>query len=126
MIEKLFLVAIGGACGAMLRFLSVSAFARMMGDVAWGTFFVNVVGSLVMGLSVAILVERFPDSAERFIPLITIGLLGGFTTFSAFSLDAIRLIEEGRISVAAVYISGSVVLSILALTIGLMIGRTLN
>ena len=126
MIEKLFLVAIGGACGAMLRFVSVSTFGRLMGDVAWGTFFVNVVGSLVMGLSVAILIERFPDSAERFIPLVTIGLLGGFTTFSAFSLDAIRLIEEGRISVAAAYFLGSVVLSILALTIGLMIGRTLN
>ena len=75
MIEKLFLVAIGGACGAMLRFVSVSTFGRLMGDVAWGTFFVNVVGSLVMGLSVAILIERFPDSAERFIPLVTIGLL---------------------------------------------------
>lgn len=126
MIEKLVLVAIGGACGAMLRFLSISAVDRMLGDIAWGTFFVNVIGSLCMGVAVALLVERYADSFERFIPLITVGLLGGFTTFSAFSFDAVRLIETGRISMATAYILGSVVLSVLALAMGLMIGRALG
>ena len=125
MIEKLLLVAAGGACGASLRFLSVSLFLRLTGDSASGTFFVNVVGSFLMGLAVVILAERFPDSGARYMPLITVGLLGGFTTFSAFSLDAIRLIEDGRVGWASAYIAGSVVLSILALVVGMFLGRTL-
>lgn len=126
MIEKLIFVAVGGACGAILRFLSVTTFARIMGDVSWGTLFVNVVGSLVMGLSVAILAERFPDAAQRLMPLITVGFLGAFTTFSAFSLDAIRLIEDGKIVWATAYIVGSVLLSVLALAAGLFIGRAFD
>ena len=125
MIEKLLLVAAGGACGASLRFLSVSAFLRLTGDSAFGTLFVNVVGSLLMGLAVVVLADRFPDTGARYLPLITVGLLGGFTTFSAFSLDAIRLIEDGRIGWATAYIAGSVVLSILALLVGMVLGRTL-
>ena len=125
MIEKLLLVAIGGACGAALRFLSVSAFVRLTGDTAFGTLFVNVVGSFLMGLAVVLLAARFPEAGARFMPLITVGLLGGFTTFSAFSLDAIRLIEDGRIAGASAYIAGSVVLSILALVVGMFLGRTL-
>ena len=125
MIEKLLLVAAGGACGASLRFLSVSAFLRMTGDTAYGTVFVNVVGSFLMGVAVVVLAERFPDAGARYMPLITVGLLGGFTTFSAFSLDAIRLIEDGRIVGASAYILGSVVVSILALVVGMYLGRTL-
>ena len=125
MIEKLLLVAIGGACGASLRFLSVSAFVRLTGDTALGTLFVNVVGSFLMGLAVVLLAARFPETGARFMPLIAVGLLGGFTTFSAFSLDAIRLIEDGRIAGASAYIAGSVVLSILALVVGMFLGRTL-
>ncbi len=125
MIEKLLLVAAGGACGASLRFLSVSAFLRMTGDTAYGTVFVNVVGSFLMGVAVVVLAERFPEAGARFMPLIAVGLLGGFTTFSAFSLDAIRLIEDGRIVGASAYILGSVVVSILALVVGMYLGRTL-
>ncbi|MEM7211987.1 MAG: fluoride efflux transporter CrcB [Pseudomonadota bacterium] len=125
MIGKLVLVALGGACGASLRYLCTTAALRIAGDTAWGTLFVNVVGSLVMGVAAILLVERFTEIGPRLMPLITVGLLGGFTTFSAFSLDAVRLFEDGRIGVAAGYVLGSVVLSILALFAGLLLGRAL-
>lgn len=124
MIDKLLLVALGGACGAVLRFASVSTVARMTGETAYGTLLVNVIGSLLMGIAAVILVERFPEAGAKYLPLITVGLLGGFTTFSAFSLDAVRLIEDGRIVGASLYILGSVMLSILALVVGVFLGRT--
>lgn len=124
MIDKLLLVAAGGACGASLRFLSVSAFVRLTGDTAYGTLFVNIIGSFLMGLTVVFVTERFPEAGPKTLPFVTVGLLGGFTTFSAFSLDAIRLIETGKITAALGYILGSVILSILALGAGLWIGRT--
>lgn len=124
MIDKLLLVALGGACGAVLRFASVSTVARMTGETAYGTLLVNVIGSLLMGIAAVILVERFPEAGSKYLPLITVGLLGGFTTFSAFSLDAVRLIEDGRIVGASLYILGSVMLSILALVVGVFLGRT--
>ena len=123
MIAKLLLVALGGACGASLRFLSVSAFMRVTGEVAWGTLFVNVAGSFLMGLAVVVLTARFPDAAPRALPFLTAGVLGGFTTFSAFSLDAVRLIEDGRLAWAGAYILGSVMLSVLALVAGMAVGR---
>ena len=125
MIDKLLFVALGGAVGASLRYLSVSAFLRMTGDTAYGTVFVNVVGSFAMGLIVVLVAARFPDAGARFLPLITVGLLGGFTTFSAFSLDAVRLIEDGRLVGASIYILGSVLFSILALVAGMALGRAL-
>ena len=123
MIEKLALVALGGACGASLRFLSVSAFVRLAGGTAWGTLFVNIAGSFLMGIAAVLLIERFPEATARLAPFVTVGLLGGFTTFSAFSLDAIRLIEDGKISAATAYVLGSVIFSILALVAGLLLGR---
>ena len=123
MIGKLVLVALGGACGASLRYLCTTAAMRLAGDTAWGTLFVNVVGSFLMGMAAILLVERFVDVGPRLLPLLTVGLLGGFTTFSAFSLDAVRLFEDGRVMLAAGYVLGSVVLSILALFAGLVLAR---
>lgn len=123
MIGKLVLVALGGACGASLRYLCTTAAMRLAGDTAWGTLFVNVVGSFLMGIAAILLVERFVDVGPRLLPLLTVGLLGGFTTFSAFSLDAVRLFEDGRVMLAAGYVLGSVVLSILALFAGLVLAR---
>lgn len=123
MIGKLVLVALGGACGASLRYLCTTAAMRLAGDTAWGTLFVNVVGSFLMGIAAILLVERFVDVGPRLLPLLTVGLLGGFTTFSAFSLDTVRLFEDGRVMLAAGYVLGSVVLSILALFAGLVLAR---
>ncbi len=105
------LVALGGALGAVLRFL-----ATLVWPAPWGVLAVNVAGSLAIG----VLAVRLPPAAALF--LVT-GVLGGFTTFSAFSLDTLRLIEGGRLGTAALYVGGSVGLSLLACWLGLWIGR---
>lgn len=125
MIEKVAAVAAGGALGAVLRYLGVAWIARLTGAGFMGTLFVNVVGSFLMGILAVVLMERFPGSFARFAPFLMTGILGGFTTFSAFSLDALSLIERGRILTAAGYIGGSVVLSIVALFAGLALARSL-
>lgn len=123
MIEKLVLVAVGGAIGAVLRFLSVGWVGRAMGEVAFGTIFVNVAGSFLMGVCAVLLLEKAPDGAARIAPFIITGVFGGFTTFSAFSLDAYRLYETGRTLAAAGYVGGSVLLSLLALFVGIALAR---
>ncbi|MCI4660370.1 MAG: fluoride efflux transporter CrcB [Neomegalonema sp.] len=117
-------VAIGGACGAVLRYLSVGLAARWLGvGFPYGTLFVNVAGSLLMGLLAAWLL---PKGTTQTGLLLMTGMMGGFTTFSAFSLDVIVLVERARWEAALLYIGASVLLAVLALTIGLMLGRALG
>ncbi len=123
--DKLLMVAAGGALGAVLRYASVGWIVRLTGAGFMGTLFVNVVGSFIMGLLAFILIERFPESSMRVAPFLMTGVLGGFTTFSAYSLDVIFLIERGRWITATWYAGGSVVLSVLGLFAGLMLGRSL-
>lgn len=117
-------VAIGGALGAVLRYLSVSQATAWFGaGFPFGTLFVNVLGSFVMGLAAHLLVR---DGAILPIsPMIMTGILGGFTTFSAFSLDAVRLYENGQTGAATLYVLGSVLLSISALVAGLALARAI-
>ena len=117
-------VAAGGAIGASLRWLVVRWAGQTLGlAFPYGTLIINVGGSLVMGVTAVIMMERFPGSWGRFGPFLMTGILGGFTTFSAFSLDALFLIERGRNLAAATYIGGSVMLSILGLWVGLTLAR---
>jgi CrcB protein len=119
-------VALGGALGASLRYLTVRAALRLLGPgFPWGTVAVNVLGSLIMGLAAVALMERFPGAWGRHAPFLMTGVLGGFTTFSAFSLDALSLWEKGRAATAALYVGGSVAASIAALVLGLVLGRAL-
>ncbi|MEX2520918.1 MAG: CrcB family protein [Paracoccaceae bacterium] len=121
---NLIIVGLGGGLGAMLRYLSYQGMIRVFGPgLPWGTAFVNVFGSFLMGLAAIYFLER--AGAPRLGGFIMPGVLGGFTTFSAFSLDAARLMETGRLGAAALYVGGSVVISILGLFAGLAIGRTL-
>ncbi|MFV0473183.1 MAG: fluoride efflux transporter CrcB [Pikeienuella sp.] len=123
---NLIIVGMGGALGAMLRHLSGVAALRIMGaGFPWGTLFVNVVGSFLMGLAAVLILGRFGHSPHA-AGLVMTGFLGGFTTFSAFSLDVFRLLETGRAGAAALYVGGSVALSIGALFIGFMIARGLE
>lgn len=97
---------------------------RMFGVAfPWGTMFVNIAGSLAMGILIAVLARRSGMSAEVRLFLAT-GLLGGFTTFSAFSLDVAVLWERGEAASAAGYVAASVVFSIAALFAGLWIVRS--
>ncbi len=124
MIQTLSYVALGGAVGASARYLTGVAALRLMGPgFPWGTLAVNVVGSFLMGGLVVALAQL---SATRFAPLLMTGLLGGFTTFSAFSLDAVTLWERGAVAQAVFYVAASVVLSLTALVAGLFLARSLT
>ncbi|MFM6832273.1 MAG: fluoride efflux transporter CrcB [Novosphingobium sp.] len=119
------LVALGGATGAVLRFHAGRLIGAISGPNAvfpWGTFSINVAGSVAMGLLAGWL-ARHGSGAEAWRLLIGVGVLGGFTTFSAFSLEAALLIERGLIGPAALYAAGSVVAGIAGLFIGLTITR---
>lgn len=124
MIEKLLLVALGGALGASARFLVILGSVRFFGpDFPWGTLIANVIGSIVMGVMVVVLIERLPGGGARLAPLVMTGMLGGFTTFSTFSLDAVQLMYRARWIAAAGYVSASVVLSIIGLALGMALAR---
>ncbi len=121
MFATLIQVAAGGALGASARYLTGVGAVRLLGlGFPWGTLTVNVVGSFLMGVLIVALAER---GGMRFAPFLTVGILGGFTTFSAFSLDAVTLFERGQVSAAAGYVAASVILSITALFLGLWIAR---
>jgi CrcB protein len=113
MISMLFLVAAGGAAGSALRHLLSQTVT-----FPFGTLAVNVAGSLAIGIAFVALSGRGGSY-----PLVVPGLLGGFTTFSAFSLDTIRLVEAGRFGAASAYVVASVVLSLLACLAGLWLAR---
>ncbi|MBK8458069.1 MAG: fluoride efflux transporter CrcB [Phyllobacteriaceae bacterium] len=119
----LFLVALGGAIGAGLRHLANLAALRLVGPgFPWGTLAINVAGSLAMGLFIGWMTLRAQASNELRLFVAT-GVLGGFTTFSAFSLDFATLVERGAAMSAFGYAGASVVLSILALFAGLALMR---
>ena len=125
MITHLLLVAAGGAIGASLRYLSGIGLTRILGaGFPYGTLFVNVVGSFAMGILIAWLARRSAGDTDLRLLLAT-GLLGGFTTFSAFSLDAVTLYERGALIAAAFYVLASVLVSIAALVGGLALVRGL-
>lgn len=118
------LVMIGGALGALARY----QFGRLAGQMLgtgwpWGTLGVNILGGLVMGLLAGWLARHGTPSSEQLRLLIGVGVLGGFTTFSAFSLETALMIERGEISHAALYALLSVSLSVGALFGGLFTMR---
>lgn len=121
--KMLLLASAGGAIGAGARHLVNVGFARLFGTAfPWSTLTVNIVGSFLMGVVIEWLVLRHAGSAEMRTFLAT-GILGGFTTFSAFSLDVSVLIARNEHLAAALYIAGSVGLSILMLYAGFAAAR---
>jgi CrcB protein len=119
MFATLLHVALGGAIGASLRYLSGVAAMRLIGPgFPWATLFVNVAGSFAMGVLVVVLASH----GNRLAPFLMTGVLGGFTTFSAFSLDAVSLWGRAP-GLAAAYVAGSVALSLAALVAGMAVAR---
>lgn len=122
MISTLFLVALGGAIGATLRFVSGLAVLRLVGitEFPLAIIMVNVIGSFAMGVFVVAAAQK---GLTHFSPFVMTGVLGGFTTFSAFSLETVTLMERGAYAAAALYVSASVIISIAALMLGLWLAR---
>jgi len=117
------LVFVGGGLGATLRHVINMTCARCMGTAfPWGTFIINITGSTVMGLIAGYLAYKGEASQPWRLFLMT-GILGGYTTFSAFSLDTALLYERGELGLALAYVLGSVVLSIAGLFAGLALVR---
>ncbi|NQZ53871.1 MAG: fluoride efflux transporter CrcB [Piscirickettsiaceae bacterium] len=123
--QQLLAIAGGGAIGAVLRFGMSSNIYRVFGrEFPYGTLAVNVLGSLLIGLFFILIVERSVLSAE-WRPVIIIGFLGAFTTFSTFSIETLLLLESGELSRAALNVFLSVALCLGATWLGLVIGRQL-
>ncbi|HEX4296145.1 MAG TPA: fluoride efflux transporter CrcB [Rhizomicrobium sp.] len=118
-------VALGGAIGSLLRYFVASAIQTpASAGFPWGIFLVNISGGFVMGVVVemAALKMQFSPEIRAFL---TVGILGGYTTFSTFSLDSVLLLQRGAYASAGLYIVGSAALSIAALFAGLTLVRAL-
>ncbi|MEM9710346.1 MAG: CrcB family protein [Pseudomonadota bacterium] len=112
-------VALGGALGAVLRYW----FALVL-SFPFGTLAVNVIGCFAMGVAMVGLLE-FNKHLGAWAPLVMTGILGGFTTYSAFALDTLRLYEAGEALAAAAYALGTFILAIAAIFLGVAMGRGL-
>jgi len=120
----LLLVALGGGIGAGFRHMANFASLRLLGPgFPWGTVFVNILGSFVMGMFITWLVRRTGGTSQELRLFFATGVLGGFTTFSAFSLDVANLVEKGANLAAISYVLTSVLLSIAAVFAGLWLAR---
>lgn len=116
-------VMVGGALGSLARFYTVQAMHAVVGrEFPYGTLAVNVLGSLLMGVLYVLLVERALASSE-WRELLIVGFLGGFTTFSAFSMDTVTLLEQHAYARAALNVTLSVVVCVAATAIGIMLTR---
>ncbi len=123
--NQLVAIAAGGASGALLRFwMSTWVYSLLGRDFPYGTLVVNVVGSLLMGLFSILLIERMSLGPE-WRAAVLIGLLGGFTTFSSFSIETLNLIEAGAHGRAIANMFLSVVLCVGAAWLGVILGREL-
>lgn len=123
MFNSLAMVAFGGALGALARYLAGIGIVRLLGHTGFplGIVTVNILGSFLMGVFIAVAENR---GLTHLSPLVATGFLGGFTTFSSFSLETVTLWQRGEAGLAALYVVLSVVVSILALFAGLWIART--
>lgn len=120
--NQLLLIGLGGGIGAMLRYLVVSGVTRLpLADFPYGVLGVNILGSFLMGLLAGSAMPALTPEGRAFLG---VGMLGGFTTFSAFSLDVVTLMQRGETVPAFIYMVASVTLSVLALAVGMSLMRS--
>lgn len=118
-------IAGGGAAGALLRYYTSTGVHLIAGrSFPYGTFTVNVLGCLIMGLTYVLFIERFSISGE-WRSLIQVGVLGAFTTFSTFSIETLLLLEQGEVGKAVLNVLASVSVCLMATWLGMMLGRQL-
>ncbi|MCK5308912.1 MAG: fluoride efflux transporter CrcB [Zetaproteobacteria bacterium] len=125
MTRQLLAVAAGGAAGAVLRWLMAGAVQRYSGGAfPWGTFAVNALGSFLLGFLFVWLIER--STATELVRLaLTVGLLGAFTTFSTYSYESIRLLQEGEYGLAAGNVVGQVAVCLILTWLGIQLARAI-
>jgi len=123
--RTLILVGIGGLFGSILRYLVAVFFARQAASAfPYGTLFVNLAGCFLIGILFA-LSEKGNVLSPEWRILLTTGFCGGFTTFSTFSYESIRLIQDGEIFLVSVYVAGSVVVGLVSTWLGMLLVRSL-
>ena len=121
-IPMLLAVAVGGATGSVARYVVGAVLLRSSSAFPVSTLLINVSGSFLIGLFARLF--DAPDHNQVLRVALTVGLCGGFTTFSTFSAETVALVQQGKVGRAAVYISISVVAGVLATFAGLMVGRS--
>ena len=125
MTGQLVAVAVGGACGAVMRWLMASGIQKVAGGAfPWGTFAVNALGSFLLGFLFVWLIERSTLSELMRLAL-TVGFLGAFTTFSTYSLESIRLLQEGALALAFGNVIGQVIVCLTLTWLGIQLARAL-
>lgn len=118
--RQILFVALGGAFGSVARYGAGVAMARLLGlAFPWGTLTVNILGALAIG----VLTARIDPSHEDLRLLLGVGVLGGFTTFSTFSLEAVRMVQQHQSGAAVLYVGASLILGLGACWLGLVLGR---
>lgn len=122
--QAFLLVGVGGALGAMARYGFAEAVGRLwQSSFPLATLLINIIGSLLMGLLVGLLAKFMPAWVNEARLFVAIGILGGFTTFSSFSLDVVAQLERGEIGPALLYVLLSVAVSVAGLYLGLLAVR---
>ena len=120
--KQVLLVFVGGGIGSVIRYLIGSFFSSSSTEFPWGTFSVNIIGSLSIGIFMGIALKNNYFSENQILLLVT-GLCGGFTTFSAFAYENQQFLKEGDLTSFAIYTLGSLSLGILAVFLGLVISK---
>jgi fluoride exporter len=115
-------IAVAGACGVVARYWLDGVVSRRTGGFPWGTFVVNITGSFLLGLTFTVLTERW--SVDPWLrSSLTIGFLGGYTTFSTLSFESYRMLEDGAVGLALANMMGSLAAGLVAVYAGVVIGR---
>jgi CrcB protein len=125
LILKTLLIGLGAFIGANVRYaLQTWAAARWGTDFPYGTLIINISGSLILGFFVTLVTQRVAIPAEWRV-FVTVGLLGGFTTFSSFSVETLTLVQMSRWLPALLYLTGNVVLGIIGAYLGIILARAI-
>ncbi len=125
MMKLIAAVAIGGAMGSILRYLMVQKAQLCLKTIfPLGVFLVNFLGCFLIGLCYVLIIERYA-LGPVWRAVVLIGFLGGFTTFSSFTMDTLQLVQQGNYLMALTYVAISVVVCFAANVIGMMLGRTI-